>query len=181
MARSLPFFAVIFASLGPIAAAPTRHVLVATLNAGLLAHDSATATLTRWCAKRHLADPPVIHALRLPVAITQVAPLIRKQLGAAPGERVRHRHVHLLCGAYTLSDADNWYLPARLTPEMNFALDHSDKPFGLVVGPLNFHRQTLAVSLPGHGPFIIVHRALLTTAAGPFSLLVERYTTAALR
>ena len=173
--------AAIFAGPFLISAAPPPRALIVKLNAALLTHDSATATLTRWCADRHLADPPVIHAVRLQVAESQADALPRRQLSAAPGEAVRHRHVRLVCGAITLSEADNWYLPARLTPEMNLALDHSDRPFGLVVASLNFRRQTLAVTLPRRGPFVIVHRALLTTTAGPFSFLVERYTKAAVR
>jgi hypothetical protein len=98
-----------------------------------------------------------------------------------------------------LSEADNWYVPARLTPVMNKMLDNSDRPFGKVVKALGFTRHTLSATLlwspltdpaqtllnppseqaedlsPPH--VLFEHKALLQTANGtPFSLLVERYT-----
>ncbi len=60
----------------------------------------------------------------------------RARLGLGPDEQVRYRHVRLACGDRVLSEADNWYVPARLTPEMNAALEGSDAPFGRVVRPL---------------------------------------------
>ncbi len=39
-----------------------------------------------------------------------------------------------------LSEADNWYVPVRLTPEMNQALDTSDIAFGRAVQALQFRR-----------------------------------------
>ncbi len=47
-----------------------------------------------------------------------------------------------MCGGHVLSEADNWYVPARLTPQMNRALDTSDTPFGAAVKALDFHRAT---------------------------------------
>jgi hypothetical protein len=38
--------------------------------------------------------------------------------------------VHLKCGERVLSEADNWYVPARLTKEMNQSLENSDIAFG---------------------------------------------------
>ena len=46
-----------------------------------------------------------------------------------------------------LSIADNWYVPARLTPEMNQLLESGETPFGKVVRPLHPHRETLGVTL----------------------------------
>jgi chorismate-pyruvate lyase len=94
---------------------------------------------------------------------------------------VRYRQVQLVCGTRVLSEADNWYVPALLTPAMNQALDQTDTPFGRVVAPLNFTRRTLSVrnlmggrAVPSH---VLEHRAVLSTGAGaPFSLVVERYT-----
>ena len=68
----------------------------------------------------------------------------RRLLGVPPGEPVRYRHVRLVCGDKLLSEADNWYVPARLTPEMNRLLDETDTPFGRVIRDLNFRRETLS-------------------------------------
>lgn len=53
----------------------------------------------------------------------------------------------MLCGALVLSEADNWYVPGRLTPEMSKLLDTTDLPFGRVVQTLHFQRHTLSSTL----------------------------------
>jgi hypothetical protein len=174
------------AIVGPARAAPSMSEarrLAAELNAELLGHASATETLQRWCAARHLAEPPQIVARRvfghdhIPTAD------VRRLLHAAPGEPIRYRHVALACGDHVLSNADNWYRPAALTVAMNAELEGSDRPFGLVVKSLGFHRRTLSaallVSARDRRPpaAVIRHRAVLETADGaPFSLVVETYT-----
>jgi hypothetical protein len=62
-------------------------------------------------------------------------------------ELLRFRRVELRCGVHVLSIADNWYVPARLTTEMNHLLDGGETPFGKVVRPLHPHRETLGVTL----------------------------------
>jgi hypothetical protein len=42
-----------------------------------------------------------------------------------------------------LSEADNWYVPGRLTAEMNRLLDTTDAPFGRVVQPLEPYRRPI--------------------------------------
>src|SRR5580698_3244002 len=157
---------------------------VQQLNAELLGHDSATATLTDWCAAHHLADPPVIVAHRIAEQKPADA-AVRALLHAAPDEEVRYRRVALACGRHVLSEADNWYRPGQLTSAMNDALASSETPFGAVVKPLGFHRQTLEAQIlvtPGERRVpaaIIRHRAVLETADGtPFSYVVETYTRA---
>jgi chorismate-pyruvate lyase len=159
------------------------RTLIAELNTDLLTHDSATATLQRWCAARHLADPPRIVAERALGPDKPADAEVRRLLHAAPGEPIRYRRVALACGAHVLSNADNWYRPGRLTAAMNAELDATDHPFGAVVKPLGFHRVTLSaeVLLPPAAHAIpsdvIRHRAVLETADGePFSLVIETYT-----
>ncbi|MEO8927707.1 MAG: hypothetical protein ABI306_11155, partial [Caulobacteraceae bacterium] len=163
----------------PVAGTAQAPAAVQALNADLLAHASATEVLQRRCTDRHLADPPVIRAIRVRGADKVADAQVRALLRASPGEIVRYRHVRLVCGARVLSDADNWYRPARLTADMNRRLDTTDTPFGAVVRPLDFHRRTIAVAFPDRasGPYILRHRAVLVTAAGvPFSVVEERYT-----
>lgn len=169
--------------------------LLQSLNADLLSHDSATATLTRWCGDHHLAANPRIIALQEPGDAPPDAAVLQT-LKAGPGTPVRHRRVKLACGDRVLSEADNWYLPGRLTADMNHALDTSTTPFGLAVKALNFQRRTLSASLlfdplpsgwdlspppAGAGPMtvprqLIQHRAVLTAAGEPFSYVIETYT-----
>jgi hypothetical protein len=129
----------------------------------------------------------------------QPSPEQREELGVAPAEPIRYRRVRLLCGTALLSEADNWYVPSRLTPEMNRLLDTTDTPFGKVVLALHFRRHTLSskllwlplpegwemnaaaandgaadFSLP---PELLEHRAVLSLPDGtPFSEVVETYT-----
>jgi hypothetical protein len=177
--------------------------LLESLNAELLSHDSATLTLERWCAAHRLASPPVIVAQRSTAAEQPPSPEQRAELGVAAGELVRYRHVRLTCGTKVLSEADNWYVPGRLTPDMNARLDGSDAPFGKVVQPLHFVRHTLAAtllwrplpelwemdpssecasaSLQPMPAKLLQHRAILSLPDGtPFSEVVETYTDAVL-
>jgi chorismate-pyruvate lyase len=170
-----------------------------TLNAELLSHPSATLTLERWCSAHHLASDAHIVARRVHGADKPLPEDARTLLGIGPNEPVRYRRVALSCGDVVLSDADNWYVPARLTEAMNQQLDNSDVPFGKVVQPLHFRRQTLSADLlwsplpqgwdagaplppAGSKPLaipdhVLQHRAVLYTADNqPFSLVVESYT-----
>ena len=163
---------------------PESRALIAELNTDLLTHDSATATLQRWCAARHLADPPKIVAERVLGGDKPAGAEVRRLLHAAPGESVRYRRVALACGDHVLSNADNWYRPGRLTAAMNAELDSTDHPFGAVVKPLGFHRVTLSAEVlvspdaRAIPPGVIRHRAVLETPDGePFSLVVETYTS----
>jgi hypothetical protein len=173
--------------------------LLQTLNADLLSHDSATLTLERWCDVHHLAAPPRIAADRVTGARKLPTPEQRRELHVAQDEPLRYRRVRLRCGATVLSEADNWYVPGRLTPEMNTMLETTDVPFGTVVQALNFQRHTLSATLlwrplpenwamnPAAAadraawvprpPHVLEHRAILTLPDGtPFSEVVETYT-----
>jgi hypothetical protein len=153
--------------------------------------DSASEVLRRWCADRGIADPPVIRAHLSAGPARPADRATRRRLGVGVNEPVRFRHVELACGAHVLSEADNWYRPSLLTPEMNRRLDETDAPFGVVVHDLNFHRQTLGVEWlvrpARHAPspgrtiapphFVLRHMAVLRADRGePFSLVVETYT-----
>jgi hypothetical protein len=173
--------------------------LLQTLNAELLSNSSATLTLEHWCDVHRLASPPRIVAERVPDVDKAPSPEQRRELGVTPTEPVRYRRVRLLCGAVVLSEADNWYVPARLTPEMNRLLDTTDTPFGRAVQSLQFRRRTLSATALWHPlpedwemsasaanagaaalPMpskLLEHRAILSLPDGtPFSEVVETYT-----
>lgn len=173
---------------------------VAALNADLLSHDSATGVLQALCDPRGAVK---IRARKGAISDDPArAAAARRQLGVGLSEPVIRRRVELLCGEVVLSRADNWYLPGRLTPQMNTLLQTTERPFGVVVAPLGFRRVTLAVRvlfepLPAdwesqpkedfEAPVaiprdILQHRAVLQAADGrPFSLVVETYTAQLLR
>jgi len=174
--------------------------LLQSLNADLLSHDSATLTLDRWCGTHRLATPAKITAERVRDVEKQPTAEQRELLGVSATEPVRYRRVRLRCGERVLSEADNWYIPARLTPEMNQALDTSDIAFGRAVQALQFRRRTLAATMlwsplpegwemtsPAQGkgsrtlevpPQVLQHKAVLTLPDGtPFSEVIETYTS----
>jgi chorismate-pyruvate lyase len=152
------------------------------LKAEILASPSATQTLTAYCTRLHLADPPIIRALRDPGMDRKADDRVRRLLHVKPGEPVRYRRVRLSCGDQVLSDADNWYVPARLTAEMNSTLDRTDTPFGAVVKPLGFQRRTLKAEGLHDSEHVLRVTALLVNRDGlPFSLVQENYNTVLVR
>ncbi|HLZ97994.1 MAG TPA: hypothetical protein VKP66_08575 [Steroidobacteraceae bacterium] len=174
-----------------------------TLNGDLLSHDSATLTLEHWCDVHRLASPARIIAVRVAGTEKPASPEQRLDLAVASEEPIRYRRVRLLCGTIVLSEAENWYVPGRLTAEMNKLLDSSDTPFGRVVQALHFHRRTLSAALlwapltegwevrpipPADSSAalripseLLRHRALLSLPDGtPFSEVVETYTAGVL-
>jgi hypothetical protein len=81
-----------------------------------------------------------------------------------------------MCGTHILSEADNWYRPAKLTPDMNRVLDTTEQSFGAVVRPLDFHRHTLSRQTDVDSQTPLQLTAVLETPDGaPFSLVVENY------
>ncbi|MDB5686010.1 MAG: hypothetical protein JWR77_599 [Rhizorhabdus sp.] len=175
--------------------------LMQSLNAELLMGNSATLTLDGWCKRHDMASPAIIVADRTVGAVKPATAEQRARLRVGPDEPVRYRHVALRCGTHILSEADNWYVPGRLTPAMNAALDSTGAAFGRVVLPLHFHREPLSARLlwsplpddwdkgaaipQGNGnplaipDYLIEHRALLALPDGtPISMVVESYTAA---
>jgi chorismate-pyruvate lyase len=172
--------------------------LLQTLNADLLSHDSATSTLQHWCESHKLAPDPRIIATRMHVDPKPPSGEQRQALHVAADDEVRYRHVQLSCGSLVLSEADNWYVPGRLTAQMNHLLETTETPFGAIVRELHFQRHTLSARLlwsplpedwemhrppePGSGaltvpPEVLEHRAILSLPDGtPFSEVVETYT-----
>ena len=77
---------------------------------------------------------------------------------------VKYRRVQLYCGPHLFSEADNWYVPSRLTPEMNRLLDETDTPFGKVVQPLSPYRRTFASRMLLSPTALFEHSAVLYNA-----------------
>lgn len=171
--------------------------LLQTLNADLLASSSATTTLERWCRDHAMAADPTVVVQRVDSGPREPSAAQLQRLRVTDAAAVRYRRVRLRCGEHTLSEADNWYVPARLTAEMNQLLDTTDIPFGKVVRPLTPYRRTTAATLlwsplpPGwelrRGPRphlgalaipkeVLVHTAVLYTSGHePFAEVVETY------
>lgn len=172
--------------------------ILGDLHARLLATSSATRTLEGWCRAHGLADSPKIVADRIAGPDKPISAEQRARLDIRADEPVRYRHVRLRCGDRILSEADNWYVPSRLTAEMNAQLDGGDTPFGAVVAPLGIARRTLSAeqlwkpladgwemfrdaeaadrSLPSVPAELIRHRAVVVDRTGrPIAEVAETY------
>lgn len=164
-------------------ASPQRAAYDA-FEAELKAGPTATAALQRWC-DTHGATGTVRAevdrgAERAPSAATYM------RLQVKPDEHVAYRRVMLACGGHVLSEADNWYVPSRLTPAMNVALESGDTPFGAVIAPLGPSRQPISserlwaegAALPDD---ILRNRALVLDRDGrPLAEVTETYKRTAL-
>ncbi|HEY6458412.1 MAG TPA: hypothetical protein VIY90_24295 [Steroidobacteraceae bacterium] len=174
--------------------------LLESLNADLLSHDSATLTLDRWCASHHLSEPPTITAERVHDVDKPATAAQRELLQVGATEPLGYRRVRLHCGAHVLSEADNWYVPSRLTAQMNETLNNTDIAFGRAVQALQFRRRTLSATLLWaplpqgwemsvpvgmvHSAklavprYVLQHTAVLALPDGtPISALTETYTS----
>lgn len=171
----------------PLAACATpQGTLLTRFEATLAAQDSATAALGQWCGARHLASPATIRALPVVGSDRAATPAIRIALGVGADEPLAYRHVQLLCGDTGLSQAHNWYVPARLTAEMNRTLATTQTPFGTVVAPLAFRRERGASRRGAASECppatVLSHTAVLRLPDGwAISMVVECYTAANVR
>jgi chorismate-pyruvate lyase len=123
------------------------QALIQTLNAEILSSRSATLSLEKWCGEHRLAAEPKVTAKLVRGIDKAPSPELRTRLQVGPQEQIKYRRVHLSCGDLVLSEADNWYVPARLSIEMNRLLETTDIPFGKVVLDLGPFRRTYAATL----------------------------------
>lgn len=152
----------------------------------LARQDSATAALQDWCARHRIANPARISARQVKGADVAPPPTLATILALSAQEQPGYRHVQLNCGNSTLSEAHNWYVPSRLTAEMNQALAQTDVPFGKITAPLGYRRERLSETrgpaAPCPADTILSHRARLLLPDGqPLALVVECYTRANLK
>jgi hypothetical protein len=155
---------------------PDALSLAQTLHANILASSSATLSLEAWCRDRRMAEDPriVARVLKNVRKAPSAEQLLRLQV-ASP-DHVKYRRVELRCGTHLFSEADNWYVPGRLTTEMNLALDTTEAPFGRVVQPLRPYRRTFGVVRLWAPDNLFEHRAVLHTGEHlPFSEVHEVY------
>jgi chorismate-pyruvate lyase len=185
------------AASGPVqwpdtaAARDTAKARIEQLQQQLMSQPSATLVLAQWCIAHHIAQAPQILARRVLSPPRPLPERVLLTLRLKSHETVGYRRVQLLCGEHILSDAENWYVPDRLTRAMNQRLDETDTPFGLAVRSLHFKRRTLSseilwvpgalatsggmMTIPEH---LLRNEGLLTIPGGlPISLVIENYTS----
>lgn len=159
---------------------------IAAFEANLAAHASATKALSQWCKLRGIDSEGQI-TVQFVHGVDEPPPTdLHITLGVSADELLGYRHVRLVCGTAVLSEAHNWFVPARLTATMNRQLTESDAPFGTVAASLDFTREPIASARRGDpgcpAGTISTHRALLRLPDGqPLALVAECYTEENLR
>ncbi|WP_414476370.1 hypothetical protein [Microvirga sp. M2] len=119
------------------------NLLIRDLSARLIAGATATETLLAWCEEHGLAEGPITVERQQQLVLSAVPYEVRAALGPASNEAVHYRQVRLVRGSVPLAVAENWFLPDRLTANMNEVLNQSTIPFGTVIAPLRPSRRTL--------------------------------------
>jgi hypothetical protein len=148
---------------------------IQSLSAELQASRSATTTLERWCGERHLAEPPTVVADVVKGAASVPTDAQLRRLDVTDRREIAYRKVQLRCGDHVLSEADNWYVPARLTPEMNRLLQTTETPFGKVVSSLEPYRRTFDVKVVWPDALFEHDAIVYTREQKPFSEVHEIY------
>ncbi|WP_336760534.1 hypothetical protein [Asaia sp. VD9] len=163
--------------LWSMASSPALAETAAHLKHALASQHSATRVLQVYCAR--IAPGVPVTAIAQPDQNDRTPPaLLGATFHLGAHETLLARHVSLQCGTLVLSDAWNWYVPERLTPEMNHQLQTTDIPFGRVVAPLHFTRVPLSSVSEGLPPGILLRNTAMLTRQSdqmPFSLVEENY------
>ena len=123
------------------------YAIMQMLNIELLGSPSATRTLEKWCQTHQLAAVASIVAQPILGDNKPTSQEQMQRLEVTGPEQLKYRKVRLYCGDQLLSEADNWYVPGRLTGEMNRLLETTQTPFGEAVAPLEPYRQTISVKM----------------------------------
>ncbi|MBM3928237.1 MAG: hypothetical protein FJ335_07250 [Sphingomonadales bacterium] len=141
--------------------------------ADLTAGGVVTRVLEAW------AGGPV-RAERI-AATAQASAETRARLRVGADTVLGFRRVRLLSEDVLLSEADNWFVPERLTAEMLATLEATDTPFGRVIAPLDPRRETLACERLSGDPVLMIRALVLGGVGVPLAEVVERYAAANLR
>jgi hypothetical protein len=140
--------------------------LIQDLSARLISGATATETLLAWCDEHGLSDGPITVEIRQRFSPAVVPDDVLPALRLDPCEAISYRHVQLMRGSLPLAAAENWFVPQRLTADMNEALIRTNVPFGRVIAPLHPSRRTLAAHLPPHSEISLLHEAVILSNAG---------------
>jgi len=175
--RWIPVLSLLAACASP---GDQSRALAQKLSNDILASSSATLTLEKWCADHAMAAEPKIVARLVRGADKPASAETLARLGVASAD-VKYRRVQLYCGTHWFSEADNWYVPGRLTPEMNRLLEQTDTPFGKVVQPLAPYRRTFSSTMLNSPAALFEHAAVLYSASHqPIAEVRETYQRGAL-
>ncbi|KQN25627.1 hypothetical protein ASE86_05290 [Sphingomonas sp. Leaf33] len=141
--------------------------------ADLTAGGIVTRVLEAW------AGGPV-RAVRV-AGSAEASPETRARLRVGADAPLGFRRVRLMSGELVLSEADNWFVPERLTAAMLATLNATETPFGIVIAPLDPHRETLACTRLTGDPVLSIRALVLDGDEMPLAAVEERYAAACLR
>lgn len=159
------------------------------LSKKLLASNSATSALEAWCQDHRIGWGPITaHLVHDGPPLWPGDDLLDELRCEDPSANLAYRRVRLCRSGIVLSEASNWFVPARIPREMRDALATSKLPFGTVIGPLKPRRRTFAVRFSGlNGPepacapdarpcTVFEHKAVVLREDGvPIAAVHEKY------
>ncbi|MES2339412.1 MAG: hypothetical protein V4537_15075 [Pseudomonadota bacterium] len=151
----------------------TAATALDAFEADLLSGGVATRVLEAW------SGGPVHAAVERGTIVT-ASIQTRVRLGVGPDAPLGFRRVRLMRGDVVLSQADNWFVPDRLSADMRIALEQTDIPFGVVIAPLDPHRETRMCERLNGDPVLRISALVLAADGTPLAEVVEDYAGAVL-
>lgn len=111
----------------------------------LLASRSATAALQSWCEEHGIGQGKIAVVHLPPARQPAVDDYVLDALMLTKQETISVRRVRLERGRVCLSEADNWFVPERLTKLMVQTLATTNIPFGRVIEHVKPFRRTIHI------------------------------------
>lgn len=168
-------------------------VRVRNLSYHLLRAPTATEALEAWCEEYDLSTGSITAMKRVDSSPRYIDEEALDDLWLQPNEWLEPRRVLLVRGGLPLCEADNWFVPQRLPPDVRTALKTTNVPFGAAIRDLHPARRTYFVrfasfasedspatdfSLPvlSRSAVILEHRAMVFDGdRRPLAVVTERY------
>jgi hypothetical protein len=122
-------------------------IFLQSLDVELLTSDTEELALDRWCTVHGLLSGSEMRIDRVIDAEESPSEAQRRTLAVSGNERVRHRKIRALCGATVVLEADEWFLPASVSSQLDAQLENSNWPFDANVEALHFKRRILSDTL----------------------------------
>jgi len=166
--------------------------LAHTLSERILAANSATFELERWCMERGIGDGRIVALCDRTARAEALDDASREAAYPRDCAENRFRRVKLATSGIVVADALNWYFPSRLTAGMRDVLDTTDVAFGRAITALDPRRRTFLVHQCAREqlaearrsqdmtPVIFKHHALVLGSDGALLAVVHERFRAAL-
>jgi chorismate-pyruvate lyase len=151
----------------------------------ILAADSVTLAMSDWCREHGIGRLPLRSVVHRRAGIRPLPADFPIRIGH--DEAVWFREITLMAGDVPLLDADNWFLPYRISPDAAATLLETDTPFGTALLPGRQTRVSTAILVPeaagalppegvrSPGVAVLTLRGIVSLDGQPVSYVEERF------